>query len=211
MIRGEAGLARLQQSFQITRDDAWTDRIFRQERFVRSPNFFTVRPLTSERSWASAQQGPDYCRIVQCQAIGRDIAIDNRAGGDFGPGADANQGIDYGVRTEKHPLLEDSAAIGGGVRRKHNERMGNRIVSQRGIRSEQDVIADPDIAANRAKGTDDAAIAYRRICCDISGGMYDRDEARATGLQFSDQFRSRYALADRHHKAVLWLNGVIQD
>jgi hypothetical protein len=30
-------MARVQQSFQIARDDAWTDHIFRQERFVRSP------------------------------------------------------------------------------------------------------------------------------------------------------------------------------
>ena len=101
--------------------------------------------------------------------------------------ADANHGIDHGVRTKKHPLLEDSAAIGGGVRRKHNERMGNRIVSQRGIPSEHDVIADPDIAANGEKGTDDAGIAYRRICSDISGGMYDRDEAvpRASSFRIS--------------------------
>ena len=81
------------------------------------------------------------------------------------------------MRAKEHPLPEDRAAIGGGVRRKHSERIGNRIVGQRGVPGEQDVIADPRITADGAERTDDTAIAYRRICSYVRAWMDNRDEA----------------------------------
>lgn len=71
--------------------------------------------------------------------------------------------MDHGMRAKKHPLLKDRASIGSGVRRKHSEGMGNRVVGQRGIPGEQDVIADPGMTADGAEGTDNTAISYRRI------------------------------------------------